>query len=235
MRQFMFIACLVIATSSCSTVCGERDRRALEGAVTNVVLHLDNARFEPVRKGWVFDYGFNDGAGMLNTYEYLHTLCSYKELQRLLPMKIFLRGPHTAESLDLANPFDFGRYNPAFVEYFHATLNVLLKNKAFVSATRGGMKKHGLLEKLSRLQDIHEYIGKHPEEFEAFKQRFEKALADKTWRADDYRTLIPKALDQDSYWNWSETAYYFWVRRDVDGTRALWISVINDILYAYRE
>ena len=170
---------------------------------------------------------------MLNTYEYLRSLCSYEALQSALPMRIFERGPHATDSLDLTNPFEFGHYNPEFVEHFHASLRKLLENEAFITASRDGVKKHGLLEKLERLREMHGYIEANTEEFARFKKEFEAAIAENTWGKDDYRTRMPKALDSEAYWNWSETAYYFWVRRELDGTRARWIHLINDILRAY--
>lgn len=235
MHKLFILGWVILTGASCSSVCQKPDQRPLAVAVTNVVLHLDQARFQPVRKGWDFDYGFQGGAGMLNTYEYLRSLCSYEDLQSMLPMQIYRRGPHTADSLDLNSPFDFGRYNPEFVAHFHATVRTLLENDAFIAASRGGMRKHGLLEKLERLREIHEYIEGAPEEFAQFKKQFEASIADKTWGKGEYRDRMPKALDTDRYWNWSESAYYFWVRRDLDGTKEGWINVINDILRAYGD
>ena len=211
----------------------DRNQPPLESVVTNVVLRLDDARFQPVRQGWDFDYGFEEGAGTLNTYEYLRSLCSYETLQSALPMRIFDRGPHSTDSLDLTNSFEFGHYNPKFVEHFHATLRKLLESEAFIDSSREGLRKHGLLEKLERLREMHRYIEANTEEFGRFKKEFEAAIADKTWGKDDYRTRLPKALDSEAYWNWAETAYYFWVRRELDGTKDRWISVINDVLRAY--
>lgn len=234
MRNLLLFGGVILIGASCTTECEDRHQGPLATAVTNVVLRLDQARFQPVRQGWDFDYGFQEGTGLLNTYEYVRSLCSYEALQSALPMRIFERGPHSKDSLDLTNPYDFGRYNPEFVELFRATAGNLLESEAFIAASRDGMRKHGLLEKLERLREMHGYIEANTEEFDRFKKEFEAAIAGKTWGKDDYRTRLPKALDSEAYWNWSETAYYFWVRREVDGTRGIWIHLINDILRAYK-
>jgi hypothetical protein len=45
--------------------------------------------------------------------------------------------------------------------------------------------------------------------------------------------MIPEQIYSEYYWNWSETSYHFWVRRDIDKTIDLWIAIISDVLDAY--
>lgn len=200
--------------------------------MARVIQHLDQAEFSPVREGWQFDYGFK-GGGMLNTYEYLRSLSSLAAFQSKVPERIFDSGPHGDTELNLTEQYSFGHYNPHFVTYFHDGVRQLIGNQDFVSSTYDLVEASGFIYKLNYLQEIYRYIEDNPAEFKQFVSRYEDMLEDRTWPEDGYRTYLPKQFDDDYYWNWSETVYYFWVRRDIDGTKYLWIQVIDDLLQAY--
>ena len=95
--------------------------------IARVIMNLDKAKFMPIREGWSFDYGFKSGY-ILNTFEYVRSLSTFENFQRKLPMKIFIGGPHTGSSLNLKSKYEFGRYNPEFVDMFHYELRDLLGN-----------------------------------------------------------------------------------------------------------
>lgn len=61
------------------------------------------------------DYDYFPSGGMRNYWCHLSSLLSLPELEQAAGRPIFLAGPHQAGKLDLANPGDFGHYNPAFV------------------------------------------------------------------------------------------------------------------------
>lgn len=225
---FLFAFNAVLVTSV------QADSKQLANQLSEITLRLDHASFQTVRRGWSHDYGFRSGTGMLNTFEYLRSLLNYEQLQSQVPMAIFLKGPHSKKALDLQHPQSFGYYNPEFVRYFHATVRHMIGSDNFVHASRGLMKKTGLLEKFERLYHIHQYINENKQEYLRFKADYQKGLAAGNWPEGGYREFLPKHLmDHDLYWNWSETVYYFWIRRDIDGTKELWFAVINDVLDAY--
>ncbi|HHW80087.1 MAG TPA: hypothetical protein GX746_00070, partial [Bacteroidales bacterium] len=58
-------------------------------------------------------------------------------------------------------------------------------------------------------------------------------IKDETWEEGGYREMIPEQIYSEYYWNWSETSYHFWVRRDIDETIDLWTAIISDVLDAY--
>lgn len=78
-------------------------------------------------------------------------------------------------------------------------------------------------------------LRKKPQEFNKIKSDFLIGIKSKTWEEGAYRTMLPAQLDSDYYWNWSETSYHFWVRRDIDKTKELWIGIISDVLKAYNS
>lgn len=206
----------------------------LHRQLSDVAHKLDQATFQTVRRGWTHDYGFQRGTGMLNSYEYLRSLLSYAELQSRLPMSIYTKGPHTRTQLDLQNERDFGHYNPEFVRFFHSTVNKMLSSNNFTNSTHSLVTKTGLLEKFERLYHIYQYIEQNKDEYQTFKSGYKAKLAAGNWPEGGYRDLLPKKLlDSHIYWNWAETVYYFWIRRDIDGSKERWFALINDVLNAY--
>ena len=200
--------------------------------ISSTLKHLDKAVFTPWRTGWTHDYGFTPDSGMLNTFEYLRSLVTFERLQEILPMKIFVSGPHTKEALILTDPYTFGHYNPDFVKYFLQGVKTLAQNKSLIQTTKANMTQYGLIEKMKRFYIGYIYIEKNHDEFIQYKTRFEKKLEDQTWEENEYRN-IPKGLLYPNHYNWSESVYYFWVRREIDGTKELWIEVIKKGLVAY--
>ena len=205
----------------------------LDKQIEFVLSNLDKAKFMPIRQGWQYDYGFGPDSGMLNTYEYLRSLLSFESLQSKLDIKIFSEGPHDSSGLNLTDRFRFGHYNPRFVKNFHESLERLLNNRSFVSSSYESIEKYGLLQKLQRLSTLYQYIARNEREFQKYKMQYLNKLSNSSWPADGYRTFIPTKLNSSRYWNWAESAYYFWIRRDIDGTKELWIKLIDDTLQAY--
>jgi uncharacterized protein (TIGR02145 family) len=204
--------------------------------VGEVINNMDEAQFHPIRRGWNHDYGFTiGGGGILNTFEYLRSLLSFEAFQKLVPMDVYVSGPHSKSELILNNEYSFGHYNPEFVRYFQASVTQLLKRESFVSTTRNILIRHGIIEKLERLQHIYNYISKNESEFEEFVGQYETMLMNKTLPSNGYRLLVPKSLDNDDYWNWAEGNYNFWIRRYIDGTMPVWIEIINTIVNSYKN
>ncbi len=223
----------VIESSTVDFVESPYDETELSSSIADTIERLNEAHFETVRSGWDFDYGFNSESGLLNTYEYLHTLTSFEKLNSILPVPIFVSGPHKNNSLDLENAYEFGHYNPEFVSLFREAIRNVVQHSDFVSRTRDDVIRFGVLQKLKNLEQIHDYIESNRDEFMGFKTRYERQIREKTWRKEAYRDYLPAELKTEPYWNWSESVYYFWIRREIDGTRALWNSTIVDILTAY--
>jgi len=203
----------------------------IDPALRYVLSNLNSAEFTPIRTGWTHDYGFDDG-GTLNSFEYIRSLISYEELQKESPVKIFLKGPHTSTNLDLNSQNSFGYYNPKFVKQLHENLKWILSNEAFVHLTRPGVEEFNILRKLRGYLEIFSFIGKNKAEFDQLKSEYRELVNKNEWGSYDYRQKLPTYLRENLY-NWSETVYYFWVRRDIDGTKELWHKMIIDFIEAY--
>jgi hypothetical protein len=205
----------------------------LEPALKYVISNLESARFLPIRTGWTHDYGFDDG-GTLNSFEYIRSLMTYEEFQGKSREKIFLKGPHTSTNLNLKSQSSFGHYNPKFVKQLHANLNRVLSSEAFVYLTRPSVEEFNILRKLRGYIEIYSFIGKNKAEFDQLKSEYIEFLNKNEGPPYDYRQKLPTYLRENLY-NWSETDYYFWVRRDIDGTKELWNQIIIDFIEAYES
>lgn len=233
--KILTIALLPLLMFSCAATKADVKSDPLKQKVSHVIQHLDKAKFQTVRSDWTHDYGFLPETGMLNTYEYLISLVSYEHLQAGLAVKIFTQGPHHLKELDLTNKLQFGHYNPEFVLLFHSAVKQIINDKLLVESTKAGMTTYGLITKLERLRWIYNYIDANTAEFDAIVADYQLNLAAKSWPERGYINSMPEKLYSDEFWNWSETVYHFWVRREIDGTKELWIEVINDILLAYEN
>ncbi len=60
-----------------------------------------------------FDY-FPEG-GIRSFYCHIADIISYPELEKMMGLKIFLKGPHKNGELNFYDPYSFGHYNPEFV------------------------------------------------------------------------------------------------------------------------
>lgn len=194
--------------------------------------NLDNAKFAPIRQGSQFDYGFRDG-WLLNKYEYIRSLLTYNDFQSKLKISIYLSGPHTQDELNLNSKYSFGHYNPKFLILLRKSVLQMMSQEDFITITKPLLKKFNILEFIKKNKDVYEITQKYPEEFNSIKLNYLKGIQNKTLLEGSYRDLIPSLLNSEDYWNWSETSYHFWIRRDIDNTKDLWIELLNDVLSGY--
>ncbi|MDA9121095.1 tetratricopeptide repeat protein [Flavobacteriales bacterium] len=207
---------------------------SVQSALNYVFLNLDSAYFKPVRTDWKHDYGLKTGAGTLNTFEYVRSILTYKQLQYAITEKIFLKGPHTASKLNLNSSNSFGHYNPKFVQELHSGLNELSSSKDFVEATRPAIIRFDVLKKLNQYLEVHSIIEDNECEFMHLRNNYEKQLKTGEWCSNGYRQNLPSNIITLGR-NWAATIYYFWIRREIDGTRDLWIEIIRDLANAYLD
>jgi hypothetical protein len=204
----------------------------INNAIKHLAENLDSAKFAPIRQGWQFDYGFRDG-WLLNKFEYLRSLLTYKDFQSKFKHPIYLSGPHTRDNLNLNSNYSFGHYNPKFLALLHKSVLQIMSEKDFITFTKPLLEKYNILEFFKKNKDIYEITQKYPDAFDRIKLDYIKKIQNKTLSAGEYRDLRPSMLNSEDYWNWSETSYHFWIRRDIDSTKDLWIELINDVLNGY--
>ena len=235
--QLFQVKNIVFGLSSLLMFTGENQVKkddSISKSIDYVVTHLDSASFQTVRDGWRFDYGLESG-GTLNTFEYIRSLMTYGDFQNEIPQKIFISGPHSESYLNLTSQNSFGHYNPKFVKKFERSVRKLMEDKKFVDRTRFILNTYNIIGKIDGYLEIYNIIQNNKTEFESFRDSYLVKIQNGTWEGYDYRTYLPTMLDTGQYWNWSETNYYFWVRRDIDGTIQNWHKIMLEIKEAYKE
>lgn len=198
-----------------------------------VVENLEKASFKPIRVGWQHDYGLADG-GVLNKFEYIRSLLSYREFQSMLDYPIYLSGPHSDNTLNLRSKFKFGHYNPKFVSDLRDNIKELVNNQYFVKYTKPILEKYDFLDLLERYDLVYNETKNLEVETNKIKKTYLDGLKNQTWEESSYGYVLPEKIKSEPYWNWGETSYHFWIRRDIDGTKEIWSDIINDILNAYK-
>ena len=225
---------IVILTLFMISACAVQQTPTTHSPLKDLVENLHDAYFLPVREGWQFDYGFREG-WMWNKYEYVRSLISYRDFQELFQNRIYTSGPHTRNDLDLNANYQFGHYNPEFLLEFRGVLAEIVKDKEFIRITKPLLEKYDLVNALKKHKAIYAMTVQYPEEFQGIKEAYAQAIRSKTLEPGAYRTMVPQRLNSEMYWNWSESSYHFWVRRDLDNTKQHWIALIDDVLRAYGE
>ena len=228
MKHWTFL--LILTIISCTNAQQKTDTE-VENALKYIAENLDDATYSPIEGEWGFDYGFKEG-WLLNKFEYVRSLMTYKEFQALSDYPIYLSGPHTKDELNLNSGYTFGHYNPKFLKVLHKSALSLTSNKAFINNTKPLLERYGILEFLSKHKEIYAFTQEYPEEFDQIKSDYLRDLKNETYEGN-YREMTPEEMYDDYYWNWSETSYHFWVRRDIDKTKDLWLGIISDVLNAY--
>jgi tetratricopeptide (TPR) repeat protein len=108
-----------------------------------------------------------------------------------------------------------------------------MSEEDFITITKPLLEKYNILEFFKKNKEIYEITQKYPDEFNRIKLDYIKGIENKTLSEGAYRNLVPSLLNSEDYWNWSETSYNFWIRRDIDNTKDLWIEIINNVLNGY--
>jgi len=229
-KSYLIIILFLISLSSFVAIINEYTK--IQEKLTFVVENLENATFDPVRVGWQHDYGLT-GGGVLNKYEYVRSLFSYEDFQSMLNYPIYISGPHTKNALNLNSEYTFGHYNPKFVSELRSDINEILINKYFVKFSKPILEKYNFLALLKRYKAVYSITINEPEEFKEIKTQYINGIEQRSWNEGSYRYLLPDTMKTEPYWNWGETSYHFWIRRDIDNTKEIWIGMINDILNAY--
>jgi hypothetical protein len=211
----------------------EEDNKLIP-ALDKIARNLNGAYFKTVRAGFTYDYGFNDG-WMLNKFEYVNSIMSYKEFQSKTEIPIYINGPHSSSKLNLNSRFSFGHYNPKFVYLLQKSISKLLSDRNFILETKSILNKYDIINFLKKIQSIYYITQSNSSEFRSIKTEYLNRINNNTLSEYAYRELLPEKLNSDQYWNWSESTYNFWIRRDIDNTIHIWAQIISDVINAYER
>ena len=172
-------------------------------------------------------------------YCLLRDLVDIEHAAKWSGMKVFLSGPHRSRGLQLDKKYDFGRYNPEFVDWLRDAIFAATENTAFVEATRPYYKGH-LRQLAATLFVTHELLVRQPELLESMKADLLNFVEDRSAARQPvyygFMNLENKPMYRQGFEDAEvNTAVGFWVRRDIDGTRQAFFNILGDIVEVYDE
>lgn len=234
-RSFFLIPMLsILLLTGCSNT--KTSNENPDSVLISLVFKLNSMKYTPLKNvDWDFDYGFKDG-WLLNKFYYLRSIVSYADINKLFGQKVFSKGPHSETMLNLKDSKSFGYYNKDFLLLVEASIDRILSNNDFLYKSHGIIQKFAIIDSLKKMRDVHNiYIKDESGISSNIKKEYIQKLIKSNWPEGGYREYIPKSIEEEDYWNWGETTFHFWLRRDIDGTREIWLSIINKIINAYES
>lgn len=196
------------------------------------------------------DFDYWPQGGMRSVYCHLLSVTSWRELQELAGVPVFLSGPHSASALSLRSRTSFGHYNPAFVRWLGRAILPAVDDEAF--RRRAQPIYDADLRQLARIFYVtHEKLLANPDYLARQERLLTSQLQHGGTPAAAYEKygffMNPEFMshpDDDDYlsqhgfdggWdvNVTKTAVAFWIRRSVDGTDAIFFDELRALVQAY--
>lgn len=154
-------------------------------------------------------------------------------LEQAFGQKVFLKGPH-GEDMNFNSTTSFGHYNPAFVKSLYAAVEQALQTPLFKSVARQLYQNH--LRSMARTYyDAHEYTFKNPTLMKKLKKEYMAAMQTKNGTTEGsfqetFRDYAEEAEKNGANGYEAITAPAFWLRRDIDGTNATFIKLLELVI-----
>lgn len=208
--------------------------RALDGA-EKILAVIDATAGNPetaVADGYEMDSWLTD-EGLRSLYYYGRSTLSLVVLGQLFGTQVYVSGPHSRDP-DL-HAEDFGHYDPLFVERVVETAIALGKDRQRVERTRPAFERRLRRQALTYLL-VYQAIHRDPKWFAQFERDYLGVIG-QPWstsvRDTDLEPMMNGLDAQGFSWYEANTAAYFWVRREQDGSAAAWRRAIEALLAAY--
>lgn len=186
--------------------------------------------------------------GIRDLARHLAPIVDLAKIQSLTELPVFLGGPHT-DGPDL-NAADFGRYNPQFVRWAKDNLIPAARDPVFRDKSQAVYDRY--LEEMTRM---YWRVGTDFAKDEALLRRLAAqygAVID-AWKGQDARAgtsarfehlhratySYAEAAGQGEPWMTANATYHasvamgFWMRRELDGSRAEFMTMIEALLETY--
>ncbi|MEQ8351091.1 MAG: hypothetical protein RH862_06385 [Leptospiraceae bacterium] len=195
-----------------------------------------------------FDY-FPDG-GIRSFYCHIKGVISYEEARTLVPVSIFLSGPH-GETLALDRADSFGHYNPEFVEMLVEYGVPGSESEEFRKATQIIYDRY--VASLARIMYVtYRKFQNNPEllrkEANTLQYKLRDGSVDSMYYEKYFYFMNPgfaenpdggfeyfsdRGFDGGYSGNVVKTAAYFWIRRSLDGTDKAFFRGLMKLMRTY--
>jgi hypothetical protein len=194
-----------------------------------------------------YGYDYWPRGGLRSVHDHLLTFASFAQVARTFRRPVFLSGPHRPTELDLNNQYDFGHYNPEFIDWVGTNVRFLLRQTRFIDATRDNFEAY-LLGLTLLLYESYQVLAANPKARSLLRHHYEHAMRTGQARPQYYwgvswavgndqwpaeiRSLMAILAERYDV-NIVSSAIYFWLRREIDGTDRAIFSIIVDVLKAF--
>ena len=203
--------------------------------VVSTLRGLDKTEYN----GRGFDYW--PDCGLRNAYHHLRTFVLYEEVVALSPVPIFLSGPHGESQLALNERYDFGHYNPEFIEWIDLHVDEVMGRKALIESARPLFDAY-LGSTAAVYLDTYKALQNNPDERDRLLEVYQGGMESKTlpeghyyeiaWEGDKKYSFLGPLYKKHNV-NVVAPAVYFWLRRDLDGTSARIFQVGLKVMEAF--
>jgi hypothetical protein len=208
--------------------------RALDGA-ERILVVIDRTAADPslaVQDGYEMQSWLPD-IGLRSLYYYARSELSLVTLGELFGTPVYVSGPHDRDPV--LGSAEFGHYDPRFVERVVEAAEALARDSARVERTRPAFERQLRRQALTYLL-VYRAIHRDPGWYTQFERDYLAASgsAESTFiRFDDLQPMNQAFEDGGFSWYEADTAAYFWVRREQDGSASTWVRAIEALLAAY--
>lgn len=202
--------------------------RVPEGPVDQMIAEAwrryEQVPFDEAKGGFEYQPG-----GMQVQYGYLSSLIPFATFRAKVPSRIFVSGPHE-DGLDLSNDKSFGHYDPKFVAWWVDHAIPAERDSALRAATQGAYDKRARVAARSfyaaylRLRDDADFRATEKKAYEAYLAGTGPTPHLSYWEA------MPGDYSAQAI---GGTGVAFWLRRDLDGTTALFVRGLEKLLTTY--
>ncbi len=158
-------------------------------------------------------------------------------VEQLFGTPVFRAGPH-GEHPNFEAGDDFGRYNPEFLRRLQLAAEGLRADAARVDRTRAAFNSR--VSRLARgYRRAYEAVHEDPAWFAKLRAEYQRAMSDPEkdpgFVEFDKANALATKLEKEGGFDWYEvnTALYFWVRRNIDGSDAALLETLDTVLEAY--
>lgn len=197
-----------------------------------------------------FDY-FPVG-GMYTVYCRLVNFGTFQEVETLLGMPVFLKGPHRGGELNVYSTAQFGHYNPQFVRTLADWSIPALRDAAFLEQTRWAYDEY--IRPLAQIYYMtYLKLEQEPELYAQEIGRLERAMEREEMagfyeeyfffmnpyfvehREGSFQFFMDRGFDGGVDGNRVKGAVGFWLRRGIDGTADLFAQGLESLLRIYED
>ena len=203
---------------------------------------------ESIRSSWLATLSVDRNQeqfrfGVRDMYRYISPIFNLVRLKAIAPFPVFTSGPHE-EDFDLESELEFGRYNPEFVQWAEENLIPGADDEALRMITAPVYSRFGR-SLVRAYYYAHQDLINDPEVFRYAVERYEAALeagAPESFNPGmslyQYENAVCGSLDWDYVTGDTVSDYvgvgtWFWIRRELDGTRESFFAMLQKLLNTY--